>query len=217
MDDLAGVVSQLRTASDRAYAPRDFDLDRVIERGEVRLRRRRAIHASVGILVTVAAAVGLLLAWPDGSDRSVIVPAETPSAGEAERLLGVLATTQRGDDRRPWTAELEEQGVLRASTRMLGEWERSTFWAATSERGEVCLIVDRGLGAYPDSASGCVSPARFAREGRTVGLGDSDGGVMAFLVPDGYEPSSAELEEWIFITPNLGVQDIPGSSIEGEW
>lgn len=80
-------------------------------------------------------------------------------------------------------AALGTTGLVASSTRLVGQTEGASFWAATDKDGSVCLVI-----AFTAEAgfatSSCSAPEEFARQGISTQSGSTDYVAEAYLVPD---------------------------------
>ena len=141
-----------------------------------------------GIVLTVASGVLVLNSVVnadryDGADITVDESVEVSGPGDLEAATAVLG---RPRDSQDLIAELDSS-IDSESTRLLRSMSSRSAYAATSESGEICLIVVSGPIAI-DTA--CVPPSAFPTQGLTVTL--RIGSATESVHWDGVDVSEAE-------------------------
>jgi hypothetical protein len=144
-------------------------------------RRIVVVVALAGLLMTGIAAAGM------SSTRHVT----TASTGGAASVLSILAQRQDPADHFPATSAgeaISPNAIDLATTRLLMKDETGSYFAAQSDRGQVCLVVYTSAGS---SMTGCTDVKNFREHGISSGFRSAaEGNLEAYLVPDGTSASS---------------------------
>lgn len=127
---MSDVIDALKAAHRNAIPPTPFDLDDSIRRGQRRLRRRRITNVGLG----VAAAAGVVAA-------ALLLPESTNGPDPVdEATFAILDEPQREVDELPPTVRQEMSRIDLSSTRLIGEYDDLSYWLATSEEGDTCVV-----------------------------------------------------------------------------
>lgn len=205
-----GVPELLREAEKQTVPPTPFDLDTSLQRVRAKAVRRRRAWAASGFAAAAAVVVGSVV-WPaDTNDASEPPRPAAAAPADPRDMLEILNTPREAEDRLP--VDVTEDPVFAdtqlvpESVRFLAEHDTERYWTGVSADGYACLLMtvptDK-LNARPeDDWTWYLGCGGISGDGMQM----TAEGVQVRLVPDDYEPSEQDHEEWTFLTPNLAVE-----------